>query len=136
MNWKLIFQLSLFGLAMAFATISLIPMRIEPAFWLFIFVICAWLIAKYAPGKYFAHGFWVSIVNCFWITAAHAAFYRDYISSHRDMVDMFAKFPIWSGHTRRQMIIMGPLFGIASGLILGLFAFLASKAVKRQPAGS
>ncbi len=118
MNWKLIFQLSLFGLAMAFATISLIPMRVEPAFWLFIFVLCAWLIAKYAPGNYFAHGFWVSIVNCVWITAAHVVFYRDYSSSHRDMLDMSAKFPIWSGHARRQMIIMGPLFGIACGLIL------------------
>jgi hypothetical protein len=31
---------------------------------------------------------------------------------------------------------MGPVFGILFGLLLGLFAFLASKAVKRQPAGS
>jgi hypothetical protein len=37
MNWKIIFQLSIFGLIMAFATVQLIPERVEPIFWLFIF---------------------------------------------------------------------------------------------------
>jgi hypothetical protein len=135
MNWKLIFQLSLFGLAMAFATLSLIPMRIEPAFWLLIFVISAWLIAKYAPGNYFLHGFMVSLVNCVWITAAHAGFYRLYISNHPEMVDMSAKIPFLSDHTREQMVVMGPIIGVVCGLILGLFAFLASKGVKPAASG-
>ena len=34
MKWKLIFLLSLFGLAMAFATVFWIPSMIEPVFWL------------------------------------------------------------------------------------------------------
>jgi len=46
MNWKLILQLSLFGLAMAFATVFVVPSNIEPLLWLPIFVICAYLIAK------------------------------------------------------------------------------------------
>jgi hypothetical protein len=49
MNWKLIFQLSLFGLAMGIATVFVIPSNIEPAFWLVIFLICAYLIAKQSP---------------------------------------------------------------------------------------
>ena len=134
MNWKLIFRLSLFGLVMAFATITLIPTKIEPAFWLLIFIICAWLIAKFAPGHFFWHGFATSIVNSIWITGAHVYFYRSYIHHHPEMVDMSAKIPILAGHGRQQMLAMGPVFGIAFGLILGLFAFLASKAVKRQPA--
>jgi hypothetical protein len=134
MNWKLIFQLSLFGLAMAFATITLIPTKIEPAFWLLIFLLCAWLIAKFAPGHFFWHGFLVSIVNSIWITGAHAYFYRSYIHHHPEMVDMSTKIPFLQGHGREQMVAMGPVFGILFGLILGLFAFLASKAVKRQPA--
>lgn len=40
MDWKLIFQLSLFGLAMAVATVYVIPSNIEPVFWLVIFLIC------------------------------------------------------------------------------------------------
>jgi len=136
MNWKLIFQLSLFGLAMAFATVSLIPTRVESGLWLVIFVICAWLIARIAPGNYFWHGFLVSMVNSVWITAVHAYFYGRYIAHHPDMVEMSAKIPFLSDHGRRQMIVMGPLFGVAFGLILGLFAFLASKGVRRQPARS
>jgi hypothetical protein len=136
MNWKLIFQLSIFGLVMAFATVSLIPTRIEPACWLLIFVICAWLIARTAPGSYFWHGFLVSMVNSVWITAVHAFFYGRYINHHPDMVEMSAKIPFLSDHGRRQMIVMGPIFGVVFGLIQGLFAFLASKGVKRQPAGN
>ena len=45
MNWKLIFQLSLFGLAMGIATVYLIPGRFEPLVWLVIFAISAYAIA-------------------------------------------------------------------------------------------
>ena len=53
MNWKLIFSLSLFGLAMALATISLIPTNVEPGCWLVIFVICARLIVEICDGQLF-----------------------------------------------------------------------------------
>jgi len=46
MNKKLIFRLSIFGLAMAFATVYFIPSNIEPLCWLAIFILCAYLIAK------------------------------------------------------------------------------------------
>ena len=56
MNWKLIFQLSLFGLAMGIATVFVIPSKIEPAFWLAIFLICAYVIAKRCAAGHFLHG--------------------------------------------------------------------------------
>jgi uncharacterized membrane protein len=34
-------------------------------------------------------------------------------------------------HPRMMMLIMGPIIGIISGLILGLFAFIASKMIKK-----
>ena len=55
MNWKLIVLLSLFGLAMAIATVFVVPSNVEPLLWLVIFVACAWWIARGAPGKYFLH---------------------------------------------------------------------------------
>ena len=67
MNWKIIFQLSIFGLIMALGTVQLIPERIEPFFWLAIFAFCAWVIAKVCSGKYFLHGFLVSMVNSVWV---------------------------------------------------------------------
>ena len=71
MNWKLILQLSLFGLGMAFATVFFIPSKVEPLFWLAIFIACAYVIATKAPGKYFLHGLMTSLVNSVWITATH-----------------------------------------------------------------
>lgn len=129
MNWKLIFQLSLFGFIMAFGTISLIPEKIEFLFWLVIFSICAYIIAKVGTGKYFAHGFFVSIFNSIWITAAHAILYNSYVANHPDMARMGANMPL-KDHPIILMLIMGPIFGIIFGLIQGLFAFIASKLVK------
>ena len=63
MNWKLILQLSLFGLAMGLATVFLIPSKPD------------------SP--------------------------------------------------RLMMAMMGPVIGVVSGLVLGLFAFVAGKLVKR-----
>lgn len=134
MNWKLIFQLSAFGLIMAFATISLIPEMVEPAFWLVIFIFCAYVIARVCTGRYFLHGFLVSMVNSVWITAAHAFFYASYILHHPDMAKMGNDNPIIPFHPRWSMLIVGPLFGIGFGLILGLFAFIASKIVTKKVA--
>jgi len=130
MNWKLIFQLSLFGLAMAIATVFWIPMKMEPVFWLLIFIICAYVIARSHVGNYFLHGFMVSIVNSIWITAAHVIFYNTYIANHPEMADMNSNMPMPT-HPRIMMLIMGPIFGAVSGLVLGLFAFIASKMVKK-----
>jgi hypothetical protein len=131
MNWKIILQLSLFGLIMAFGTISLIPEKIEWVFWLAIFVFCAFVIAKTCPGKYFLHGFLVSMVNCVWITAVHIAFRQTYVANHPDMASMGANMPL-ANHPRLAMAIMGPIFGAIFGLFLGLFSFIASLIVKKK----
>jgi len=135
MNWKLIFLLSFFGLAMAFLTISIVPSMIEPFCWLTIFVICSFCIAKYAPGKYFLHGFAVAIVNSIWVTAAQIAFFHQYVAAHPEFLQMTSGLPPdLAGHPRRMMLPIGLITGVLSGLILGLFAFVASKIFKKTPA--
>jgi len=126
MNWKLSFQLSMFGLIMAFGTISLIPDKIEPFFWLVIFIVCAYIIAKVCTDNYFLQGFWVSMFNCLWIIIAHFIFFKNYADHHPDMVIHW--------HPRLMMVVMGPIIGALSGLIQGLFAFIASKLVKPNAA--
>ena len=141
MNWKLIFGLSLFGLLMAFATITLIPSSIEIYIWVPVFLICAWIIAQKAPGKFFLHGFLVSLVNCVWITGAHVFMSSLYLSHHADEASQYAamqKSFMQGGHgislsVRRAMLIFGPVIGIISGLVLGLFSFIASKISKKRP---
>lgn len=130
LNGKLILALSMFGLAMGIATVFVIPSNIEPVFWLAIFLVCAYLIAKRASGRFFLHGFLVSVVNSVWITSAHVLLFDSYIARHAQEATMMAKMPM--PDSPRLMILMtGLIIGVASGLVLGLFCFVAAKLVKR-----
>lgn len=131
MNWKLIFQLSLFGLAMSIATVFVIPSKIEPLFWLAIFLGCAYFIAKNCTGKYFLNGFMVSIINCVWITSAHIILFQSYIANHLDEAAMMDKIH-FTDSPRLMMLIFGLVIGIISGLVLGLFAYIASLLVEKK----
>lgn len=131
MNWKLILQLSFFGLAMAIATVFVIPSNIEPIFWLAIFIICAYLIAKNCTEKYFLTGLFVSLLNAVWITTAHIVLFDTYIANHAQEAAMISKMPI-PDSPKLMMLMTGPVIGIISGLILGLFAFIASKIMTKK----
>ena len=131
MNKKLIFQLSLFGLAMAIATVFWIPSSIEPIFWATIFIICAYLITKNCSGSYFLHGFLVSLLNCVWITSAHIILFDTYVANHPQEAAMMKQMPM-PDSPKLMMLMMGSVIGIVSGLVLGLFAFIASKIMKKK----
>ena len=127
MNWKLIFTLSLFGLAVA--VLSLFGLGIfEFVIWLAIFVLYAVIIAKRAPGKYFLHGFLVSIVNSIWVTAIHASFFSIYVRNNPQMVQGTPP----GMNPRVIMIVAGPIVGAVMGVIAGLFAVIASKIFRKR----
>lgn len=123
MNWKLIFGLSLFGFAMAFGTVFAISPRVEPLFWLVIFIVCAFLIARQAPLRSFLHGFLLGIVNSVWVTGAHVLFFNRYLAGHPQEAAMMA-----SSHAaippKLMMAIVGPLIGIVTGVVIGLLAYI------------
>jgi hypothetical protein len=127
MNWKLIVALSGFALVMAVGTVFFIPPKVEPILWVVIFVVCAWLIAKNAPGKPFLHGLGLGLVNCVWVTTAHIAFASTYLAGHPDEAKMAASM----SSPRMMMALTGPLIGVVSGVVLGLFALVAWKLAKR-----
>ena len=130
MNLKLILQLSLFGLIMAFATVSLIPEKFEWIFWFVIFAFVGYVIAKAAPGKYFWHGFLVSLANSVWLVAVHLLFFDKYMTHHPDMSKMNEGMTYFATHPRMFMLITALPFGIFFGLFQGLFAWIASKFAK------
>jgi hypothetical protein len=127
-NWKLVFALSLFGLAMAIATVFVIPSDVEPIVWLVIFIVCASLIARFAPVRFFLHGLMVGIINSVWITAVHIIFFNAYIANHAREAAMMHNSPL---PPRAMMAIVGPIVGVVSGIIIGLFAVIAAKFVRR-----
>jgi hypothetical protein len=126
MNWRLIFMLSIFGLTMAVATVYVVPPSVEPFLWLAIFAVCAFFIARSGAKRPFLHGLLVSIVNSVWITTAHVALADDYLARHPQEAAMAASM----SSPRLMMVVTGPIVGVVSGLILGLFAWVASKFVK------
>jgi len=134
MNWKLIFQLSIFGLAMAISTVFWIPSNLEPFFWLAIFIISAYVIARNCTGKYFLHGLFVSLVNSVWITVTHILLFKSYAENHPKEMEMMTTMPL-NTHPRLMMLLSGPVIGLISGCVLGLFALIASKIWKSKIPG-
>jgi hypothetical protein len=132
MSFKLILALSTFGLFMAFATVFFIPSRIEPLCWLAIFVVCAVIIARSLVPRPFLHGLGVSIVNSVWITSAHIVFFDTYVAGHAQEAQMMVTDSPIPG--RVMMLIIGPIVGLISGCVLGLFALIASKLIRPKPA--
>ena len=134
MNWRLCALLSISGLLIGVGTIYVIPSTIEPFCWLAIFIICSVLVARFAPGKYFLHGFLVSILNSIWITLAHISRYDVYLSTHPEFLQMIQTLPAGlSKNPQLLMLLIGPITGVLSGLVLGLFCWLASKLVRPAP---
>jgi uncharacterized membrane protein len=112
---------------MAMAIVTLFGLgAFEFLLWLVIFVIYAWIIARRAPGKYFLHGFIVSLVNSIWITAIHFAFFSTYVTNNPQMVEGAPP----RMNPRIIMIIAGPIVGAVMGVLAGFFALLMSKIVK------
>lgn len=134
MKWKLIGLLSLFGLAMGVATVLVIPSNVEPICWLVIFLFCAYVIAKSSPGMHFLHGLLLGLANSVWITAAHILLFDQYLARHGREAAMMNSMPL-SGSPKLMMGIVGPVVGLISGVILGLFAFVAGKLVKPPQSG-
>jgi hypothetical protein len=129
MDWKLILLLSGFGLAMAVATVFVIPSNIEPVFWLVIFLACAYLLARRRSNLLFLHGLCVSLVNSVWITATHIILFDQYMASHPQEAAVMKSMPV-PVSPKLLMVIFGPIYGSISGLVLGLFSWIAGKFVK------
>jgi len=126
MNWKLIFKLSLFGLAMGIATVFFIPSSKEPAVWLVIFIFCAYILAKRLVARHFVHGVLLGLANSVWITVAHILLFSHYIATHQREAAMMTSMPL-AGSPRLMMALTGPVVGFVSGLVIGLFALFAGK---------
>jgi hypothetical protein len=114
----------MFGLAMGIATVFVIPSNFEPLFWLAIFIVCAAIISKQCRKWYFLNGLMVSMVNSVWVTSAHDLLFSYYRAGHSAEITMMAGLPMGDS-PRLLMILLFPVVGIVSGLILGLFSYAA-----------
>jgi len=136
MNWKLIVQLSLFGLAMGIGTVFVISSTIEPLFWLAIFIATAYIIARRAPGQPFVHGLLTGVANSVWVTGSHVLLANQYLARHAQEAAMMSSMPL-PDSPRLMMALVGPVIGVVSGAVIGLLALIATRIVgRKQPAMS
>jgi len=70
----------------------------------------------------------VSVVNSVWITAFHVLMFDRYIINHRQEAEMMLSMPLATS-PRLLMSLTGPVIGVVSGIVLGLFAVAAHKLV-------
>ena len=131
-NCRLIFGLSLFGLAMAFGTIAVVPSSVEPTVWLLIFVVCAFVIARNRSNRHFLHGLLVGLVNSVWVASAHVIFFNSYMEHHPKEAAMMASMPL-PNSPRLMMAFVGPVVGVVTGVIIGLLALLVGRFVRPRP---
>ena len=131
MNWKLIFQLSLFGLAMGLATVFVIPSTVEPAFWVVIFLVCAYIIAYRCHDKRFQHGVFLGMANCVWITSCHLLFFDQYLGHHPQESAMMLSTPM-PIPPQLLMVMVGSAIGFISGVVIGVLAVIAGKVLHRK----
>lgn len=129
MNWKLIFGLSLFGLAMGIGTVFAISPRVEPLCWLVIFVISAFVIARRVPLRAFLHGFLLGIVNGVWVTAAHVVFYNRYLATHAMESQMIAALHGTRIVASVPMVLIGLASGLISGVVIGVVAYAVARSL-------
>lgn len=132
-NGKLILQLSMFGMAMSIATVFYIPSAIEPAFWLAIFLFCAYAIAANCARLRFLHGLLLGLANCVWIVAGHVALADRYLANHAREAQMMKQMPI-AASPQVLMALTGPFIGVISGVLIGLLALLAGTFIKPKVA--
>ena len=130
MNWKAIFSLSMFGLAMGIGTVFFISPKIEPALWLVIFIVCAYVIAKQCASKHFLHGLLLGVLNSVWITASHIVFFERYMSVHPREAAMSASM----SSPKVMMALVGPVIGLVSGAVIGILAVIARRVLRQTPA--
>lgn len=114
---------------MGVATVFVIPSNVEPDFWLFIFIACAYLIARNRADRHFLHGLLLGIVNSVWVTGAHIAFFSQYIANHPKEAAMMSSMPL-PDSPRLMTACIGPIIGIISGVIIGVLAYVAGRLVK------
>lgn len=127
MNWKVIIYCSLFGLAIAFATISFIPENVEPILWLFSYLGISYATAKHVGSRFFLHGFMVGLLCTLYTTAIHVGFLDTYLASHPMLTDQMPK----GVGMRTAFAAMSIVIGMVSSLILGAMCYAAAKIAKK-----
>lgn len=127
MNWHLILMLSLLGVVMGFASVFGYIGDLEVVLWLMIAVFAAVWLALRERKKLFLQGFFVGLLAGLASQIVPVILFPIYLRNNPSFVEDFSEAPI---NARLFMLLMAPVYGLISGLVLGGLTWLARKVVK------
>ena len=127
MKFRLIFLLSVFGLLMGCCTAFWIPAKAEHYIWVFVFVLCAFIISRNAGSKYLLNGFVLGVLDAVWTICLRLYFYNKYVSLNPRIQQENVK--LMEQHVRPAIAMLAtlPLAALFMGVVQGLFALVLSR---------
>lgn len=129
MNWKLVLQLAMFGIAMGLGTVFFVPSKVEPILWLIVFLLSGYAITKHCVRLRFLNALLVGLLDSLLKTSVHVVFFSDYVARHAQEMAMIRQMT--SAVSPRQLILLSsPIWGVIYGTATGVFALLIGMFVK------
>jgi hypothetical protein len=129
MNWKLVLQLAVFGIAMGLGTVFFVPSAVEPILWLIVFLLSAYTIAKHCVRLQFLNGLLVGLLDSLLKTTVHMVFFNAYVARHPQEIAMIRQMT--SAISPRQLILLSsPIWGLLYGTATGLLTLLLALFIK------
>jgi hypothetical protein len=134
MNWKLVLQLSGFGIAMGLGTVFFVPSNVEPILWLIIFLLSAYMIASHCVRLRFLNSLLVGLLDSLLKTTVHMVFFGAYVARHAQEIAMIRQMT--SAVSPRQLILLSsPIWGLIYGTATGLLTLLLALFIKPSEIG-
>lgn len=131
MNWKIVFLLSGFGLAMGAASVLGLTTGIELWLWLAIGVICVAVLLRRVHGKPGLHGFFVGLIGGGIAPVVQSLMFPTYMANNPELQANFAQVP-GGLEPRYFVLLLAPVAGVVSGAVLGTASWLMGRLVARR----
>jgi hypothetical protein len=131
MNWRLVLQLSMFGVAMGLGVVFFLSPGISTALWVIFIALSAWAIAKRCARLRFLNGLMAGLICRLAATAAWILFFHSYVVRHPDQMALLQELtPRMS--PRHLIELVSPVWGLGLGVVIGLAALLIGVFLKPQ----
>lgn len=130
MNWKIILLLSLFGVLMGLNYVFGLIQGLEWLLWLIIAIISAYVLYKQTDRLLFTHAVLTGIIMGIFNTIVQSALFDKYLENTPESEGI----PQWPITIEPQyfLLMAGPFVGIVYGLVIGLFALIIKKILKKH----
>ncbi len=132
MSWRLVFLLSLSGLAIGLATtFGLVHAGVEKFVWLVVVVLLAIVIARRAPRRPFVHGVFTGFLAGVLCLFVQGLMFDAYLAHNPSAAQSFQQLPRGMS-PRVLMVVLAPLLGALYGVLVGLLAFAIARLTGRS----